>query len=306
MEYNAMRYVRLLQELKREDLSLAGGKGANLGELLLAGMKVPQGFVLSVEGYRRCITNIYLPKINVNDLPTLSDVTSKIQMEIENVDLPIEVTVEVLEAYRRMGSPKVAVRSSATAEDLPSASFAGQQETYLNIQGESAVLDAIKKCWASLWAPRAVQYRSLKGFGESEVALAVVIQEMAPHEVSGVVFTVNPLSNDSSELIINAVQGVGEALVQGEVVPDQWLARRPDGAVLQFTPAPKKGQSSSPFIRTQRLARGCLTSQQVRELACLCLRIEEHFNGVPQDIEWSYGLGEFYLLQSRPITTLKT
>lgn len=299
-----MKYVRLLQELKREDLSLAGGKGANLGELVLAGMKVPQGFVLTVEGYHRCITKVHLPKINVHDLQSLEDVTSKIQVEIENVDLPDEVALEVLEAYRRMGSPKVAVRSSATAEDLPSASFAGQQETYLNIQEESAVFTAIKKCWASLWAPRAVQYRSLQGFGESEVALAVVIQEMAPHEVSGVVFTVNPLSIDSSELIINAARGVGEALVQGEIVPDQWLARRPDGAVLKFTPAPKKGHSSSPFILTQRPARGCLTSQQVRELACLCFRIEEHFNGVPQDIEWSYGLGEFYLLQSRPITTL--
>ncbi|ODA39822.1 PEP/pyruvate-binding domain-containing protein [Desulfosporosinus sp. BG] len=300
-----MKYVRLLQELKREDLALAGGKGANLGVLVLAGMNVPQGFVLTVEGYRRCLTNIHLPKINVHDLPTLEDVTSKIQREIENAYLPDEVTIEVLEAYRRMGCPKVAVRSSATAEDLPSASFAGQQETYLNIQGESAVFEAIKKCWASLWAPRAVQYRSLQGFGESDVALAVVIQEMAPHEVSGVVFTVNPLSNDSSELIINAAHGVGEALVQGEIIPDQWLARRPDGAVLKFTPAPKKGQSPSAFIHTGRPARGCLTSQQVRELACLCLQIEKHFHGVPQDIEWSYGLGEFYLLQSRPITTLK-
>ena len=301
-----MKYVRLLQELKREDLALAGGKGANLGELVLAGMKVPQGFVLTVEGYRRCLTNVHLPKINVHDLPTLEDVTSKIQREIENAYLPDEVTIEVLEAYRRMGCPKVAVRSSATAEDLPSASFAGQQETYLNIQGESAVLEAIKKCWASLWAPRAVQYRSLQGFGESDVALAVVIQEMAPHEVSGVVFTVNPIANDSSELIINAAHGVGEALVQGEIIPDQWLARRPDGAVLKFTPAPKKGQLSTPFIRIGRSARGCLTSQQIRELVCLCLRIEEHFNGVPQDIEWSYGLGEFYLLQSRPITTLQS
>ncbi|EGW41978.1 PEP/pyruvate-binding domain-containing protein [Desulfosporosinus sp. OT] len=300
-----MKYVRLIQELTREDLLLAGGKGANLGELMLAGMKVPQGFVLSVKGYRRCIAKVHLPKINLNDLLILEDVTSKIQMEIENVDLPEEVTIEVLEAYRRMGSPKVAVRSSATAEDLPGASFAGQQETYLNIRGERAVLAAIKRCWGSLWSPRAVQYRSLQGFGESEVALAVVIQEMAPHEVAGVVFTVNPLSNDSSELLINAAHGVGEALVQGEIIPDQWLARRPDGAVLKFTPAPNKGQLPTPFIRTGRPARGCLTSQQVRELACLCLRIEEHFNGVPQDIEWSYGLGEFYLLQSRPITTLR-
>ncbi|MDQ7097015.1 PEP/pyruvate-binding domain-containing protein [Desulfosporosinus sp. PR] len=299
-----MKYVRLLEELRKEDLSLAGGKGVNLGELVLAGMKVPQGFVLTVEGYRRCLKSIHLPEVNVQDLSALKNAATKIQMEIENVDLSDEITLEVLEAYRKMGSPKVAVRSSATAEDLLRASFAGQQESYLNIQEESAVLKAIKKCWASLWAPRAVYYRSLQGFGESEVTLAVIIQEMAPHEVSGVVFTVNPLSNDPSELMINAAYGVGEALVQGEIIPDQWLARRPDGAVLKFTPAPKKGLSPSPLTRPGYPARGCLTSQQVRELACLCLRIEKHFDGVPQDIEWSYGLGEFYLLQSRPITTI--
>lgn len=299
-----MKYVRLLQELRREDLSLAGGKGANLGELVLAGMKVPQGFVLTVEGYRCCLTQTRLPIVDVHDLQALDAVTSQIQKQIEKVSIPDDVTSEVLEAYKSMGSPIVAVRSSATAEDLPGASFAGQQETYLNVQGESEVLNAIKKCWASLWAPRAVQYRDMQGFGKSEVALAVIIQEMAPHEVSGVVFTVNPLSNDSSELIINAAPGLGEALVQGEIVPDQWLARRPDGAVLKFTPAPKKGQVPSALIRSQRPPRGCLTSYQVRELASLCLRIEEHFGGVPQDIEWSYGLGEFYLLQSRPITTL--
>lgn len=301
-----MKYIRLLQELTRDDLSLAGGKGANLGELVLAGMNVPEGFVLTIDGYRFCLANVQLPKMNVNDLPTLEAVTSKLQMQIENVTLPNEVIIEILEAYRKMGSPMVAVRSSATTEDLPSASFAGQQETYLNIQGESAILSAIKKCWASLWTPRAVQYRSLQGFGESEVALAVVIQKMAPHEVSGVVFTVNPFSKESNEMIINAINGVGEALVQGEVIPDQWFARRPDGAVLKFIPAPKKGQSPLPFIHMQLPTRGCLTSQQVRELAGLCLQIEEHFDGVPQDIEWSYGLGEFYLLQSRPITALKT
>jgi Phosphoenolpyruvate synthase/pyruvate phosphate dikinase len=299
-----MKYVRLLQELKREDLSLAGGKGANLGELVLAGMNVPHGFVLTVEGYKHCIPKIRLPKMNVHDLPALEGVTSKIQLEIENVSLNDEVMLEVLAIYKRMGSPAVAVRSSATAEDLPSASFAGQQETFLNIRGERAVLEAVKKCWASLWSPRAVQYRSIQGFGESEVALAVVIQEMAPHEVSGVVFTVNPLTNNKSELIINAVHGIGESLVQGEIIPDQWIARRPDGAVIKFTPAPKKEPPPSALMHRGHPARGCLTTQQVRKLACLCLRIEEHFNGIPQDIEWSYGLGEFYLLQSRPITTI--
>jgi pyruvate,water dikinase len=302
-----MKYIRLLQELSGKDLALAGGKGANLGELVWAGMKVPQGFVLTVDGYQCCLAGVHLPRMSadvLNDIVVLNDVTAQIQAEIESIDLPDEVTGEILEAYRKMGSPKVAVRSSATLEDLANASFAGQQETYLNIQGESGILESIKKCWASLWAPRAVQYRSMQGFGDNNAALAVIIQEMAPHEVSGVVFTINPLANKTNELVVNAVRGLGEALVQGEVVPDQWLARRPDGAVLKFTSALGNGQSPAPFFRVQHPARGCLTSQQVRELARLCLRIEEHFNGVPQDIEWSYGSGEFYLLQSRPITTL--
>lgn len=300
-----MKYVRFLRDLTKEDLPIAGGKGANLGELVFAGMRVPQGCVLTVDGYRRCLPHVLFPELEINNLQALEKVCSEIQSQIDDICIPDDVRSEILEAYKVMGNPIVAVRSSATAEDLPGASFAGQQETYLNVQGESEVLSAIKKCWASLWAPRAVQYRALQGFGECEVALAVVIQEMAPHEVSGVAFTVNPFSDDSSELIINAAPGVGEALVQGEIVPDQWLARRPDGAVLKFTPAPKKGEAPSVFMRSSRPNRGCLTSHQVRELASLCLCIEEHFGGVPQDIEWSYGAGEFYLLQSRPITTLQ-
>lgn len=299
-----MNYVRFLQELRSKDLALAGGKGSNLGELIKAGMMVPSGFVLTTDGYRRCVPPISLAELDRMNLDSLDQKTKDIQKKIEIISLLKDVEFELKDAYRRIGSPVVAVRSSATAEDLPSASFAGQQETYLNVQGEGAVLEAVKKCWASLWSSRAVQYRAWQGFGASEVALAVVIQEMAPHDVSGVVFTANPLSNEVSELIINATPGLGEALVQGEIVPDQWIARRPDGAVLKFTPAPRSGLSAPTLFLSQHRSRGCLTSQQVRDLAHLCLRIEDHFQSIPQDIEWSYGLGKFYMLQSRPITTL--
>ncbi len=129
---------------------------------------------------------------------------------------------------------------------------------------------------------------------------------MAPHEVSGVAFTVNPLTRAANELMINGAPGLGEAIVHGEIIPDQWLARKPDGAVLHFTPAPKPGQIPARTTGYKRPARGCLTSQQVRELASYCLRIENHFGGIPQDIEWSYGDGAFYLLQSRPITHSST
>lgn len=221
-----MNYVRLLQNLRSKDLSLAGGKGANLGELIQAGMRVPSGFVLTTEGYRRCVASVNFQNLDIVNLPELDQKTREIKKQIELISLPEDVELELNDTYRRMGSPVVAVRSSATAEDLPSASFEGQQETYLNVQGAGTVVEAVKKCWASLWSSRAVQYRALQGFGASDVALAVVIQEMAPHDVSGVVFTVNPLSKEVSELIINAAPGLGEALVQGEIVPDQWIARR--------------------------------------------------------------------------------
>ncbi|HZK56612.1 MAG TPA: PEP/pyruvate-binding domain-containing protein [Desulfosporosinus sp.] len=299
-----MSYVRFLQDLRSKDLSLVGGKGANLGELIHAKMRVPAGFVLTTAGYRRCVPVISLQELDIVNLRSLEQKTLDIQKHIAAVSIPASVELEIKEAYRSMGSPIVAVRSSATAEDLPSASFAGQQETYLNVQGEEFVLEAVKKCWASLWSLRAVQYRTWQGVASGDLALAVVIQGMAPHEISGVVFTLNPLSNEASELIINAAPGLGEALVQGEIVPDQWIARRPDGAVLKFTPAPRIRQSAPGLLITQRPSRGCLNSQQVKELAQLCLRIEEHFESIPQDIEWSYGLGEFHLLQSRPITTL--
>lgn len=300
-----MKYIRFLQELRKEDIPLAGGKGANLGELVAAGMNVPKGYVLTVEGYHRCVPPIHIPPVVVGDFTAVEKQTIEIQRQIESISFLDEVKAEIIEAYRQMGSPLVAVRSSATAEDLPTASFAGQQETFLHVQGESQIIESVKKCWASLWSPRAIQYRAIQGFGDSNVALAVVIQEMAPHEVSGVTFTVNPLTGEPKELMINGAPGVGEALVQGEIVPDQWIARKPDGAVLRFTPAPKPGQIPSLNISLKRPLRGCLTSQQVRELAGYCLRIEEHFGGTPQDIEWSYGAGAFYLLQSRPVTTLQ-
>ena len=297
-----MKYIRFFEELGSADLALAGGKGANLGELVKTGLRVPPGFVLTVEGYRRCVPAVCLPELDVNDLHELEQVTAEVRRHVEGVVIAGDVVSEVKKAYARLGKPAAAVRSSATAEDLPGASFAGQQETFLDVRGEEALLEAVRKCWASLWTARAVQYRALQGFGASNLAMAVVVQEMAPHAVSGVVFTINPLSGKPKELLINATYGLGEALVGGEVIPDQWVARRPDGAVLRFISARRKGQSYPVPLLSVQSSRGCLTSNQVRELACIAFQIEVHFGGVPQDIEWSYGGGHFYMLQSRPIT----
>lgn len=258
--------LRGLDELGGADVALAGGKAANLGELVRGGFPVPPGFVITT---------------GVKHAPELDEA--------------------IAAAYRELGAPRVAVRSSATAEDLPGASFAGQHETYLDVEGEAALLDAVGRCMESLRSDRAVRYRAEHGFDEDAVTMAVVVQAMAPHEVSGVVFTVDPVTNSEDLLLVNAAPGSGEALVSGEIVPDRWTARRPDGAVMRFTPARRRPASP---LGPRTPARGCLSSDQVRELAQLALRVEEHFGGVPQDIEWSYGAGSFHLLQARPITAL--
>ncbi|MDQ3936803.1 MAG: phosphoenolpyruvate synthase, partial [Actinomycetota bacterium] len=200
------RHVRALDDLSAADVAVAGGKGANLGELVRAGMPVPRGFV----------------------------VTTEARADSAGGTVPDEVAAAVVSAYAELGSPPVAVRSSATAEDSPEASFAGLHETYLDVRGTDGVLDAVARCWASLDTDRAVSYRAERGLSDEAAAIAVVVQEMAPHEVAGVVFTANPLSGSRDELLVNAAPGSGEALVGGEVVPDQWVARRPDGAVLSF------------------------------------------------------------------------
>lgn len=280
--------VRFLEELCAGDVPLAGGKGANLGELVRGGFPVPRGFVLTTEAYRAAVEPPELNGLDIADDAALEAAATPIREQIAAAPVPDSVA----EAYVRLGSPVVAVRSSATAEDLPEASFAGQQDTYLGISGVRDLDAAVARCWASLWTARAIRYRAERGIDGGQVALAVVVQELAPHEVAGVVFTANPLTGRRDELLVNAVRGSGEALVGGEVVPDQWVARRPDGAVTSFTPARRGAR------------RGSLGSEQVRELATLALRVEDHFGGVPQDVEWSRGDGRFHMLQSRPITTL--
>jgi pyruvate, water dikinase len=264
------RYIRSLDRLRPSDALLAGSKAAALGELTRAGFSVPPGFV----------------------------VTTAAHVEGGGT-LPRDAADEIRRSYRALGSPAVAVRSSGTSEDLPGASFAGQHDTLLDVRGEDHVLSAVVRCWASMRTDRAERYRAHRGLNDAELALAVIVQAMAPCEVSGVVFTVNPISGQRDELLVNAARGSGEAVVGGEVVPDQWVARRPDGAVIGFVPAP---HAATHFLRGAAI-RGALSSGQVRELAQIALRAEEHF-GVPQDVEWSFGQGAFHVLQSRPITTL--
>lgn len=260
-----------LGELSSRDGPIAGGKGANLGELIRAGFPVPDGFLITTAAYRLAASGI-----DSRDGAALGD-------ELRSRPLPDAVRLAVREAYHALGGA-VAVRSSATAEDLPDASFAGQQDTFLGITGEDAVLDAVRRCWASLWNDRAVAYRATHGIAADTLALAVVVQRMVDAHAAGVLFTADPVTGTRRRAVIDAVRGLGERLVSGAVNPDHYAVDVRRGAVLE-----RRGDT--------------LDDPRLLELASLGARIEAHF-GRPQDIEWAIDGDRVWIVQSRDITTL--
>ncbi len=319
-----------LEEVTAAMVPLVGGKAANLGELVAAGLPVPDGFCLTTEAYRQATagqtagvdahrTDGPLAEVHATlkatpdgDLPALAALASRARDIIQNAPVPADVAAAVEAAYAALGdNVPVAVRSSATAEDLPSASFAGQQDTYLNVVGAAAVVEAVRDCWASLWTDRAVSYRASRGVDPATVALAVVVQRMVDATAAGVLFTANPLTGRRKQAVIDASPGLGEAVVSGAVNPDHFVVDPLTGRVLErrlgdkriaIRPIPGGG------TRTLALSNGgaaaCLTAKQAAELAALGHRVEGHF-GSPQDIEWAVaGDGRLWLTQSRPITTL--
>ncbi|MGY4541605.1 phosphohistidine swiveling domain-containing protein [Arthrobacter sp. UYNi723] len=304
---------------------LVGGKAANLGELLAAGLPVPDGFCLTTEAYREATaghahgTGGPLAEVHAalqatpdGDLPALAALASRARGIIQNAPVPTEVAAAVEQAYAALGdNVPVAVRSSATAEDLPSASFAGQQDTYLNVVGAAAVVEAVRNCWASLWTDRAVSYRASRGIDPAAVALAVVVQRMVDATAAGVLFTANPLTGRRKQAVIDASPGLGEAVVSGAVNPDHFVVDPLTGRVLErrlgdkrIAVRPIPGGGTRTLAISNGGAAACLTDKQAAELAALGHRVEGHF-GSPQDIEWAIaGDGHFWLTQSRPITTL--
>ncbi|HEX6693893.1 MAG TPA: PEP/pyruvate-binding domain-containing protein, partial [Longimicrobiales bacterium] len=290
-------YVLDLQDIDRSQASVAGGKGANLGELTrMTGIRVPPGFCVTTGAFRRVVAEApvvrsgleQLSRLHADDHSVIRAVCDGIRASIDPLALPDDLSRSISAAYAALGSDaRVAVRSSATAEDLPNASFAGQQDTFLNISGVESVLRHIRRCWASLFTERAVTYRMRNGFDHGRVAMAVVVQQMVDADASGVVFTADPITGNRRITVIDAVRGIGEALVAGHVNPDMWRVR--DDAVVESNPVSNHGAA--------------LTQVQVLRLAALCRRIQQHF-GQPQDIEWCLADGDFQIVQSRPITTL--
>jgi len=262
------------------DFAFAGGKAVNLAELLGAGFPVPDGFCVGTPAYAQAADTAGIAALlDAPDLPV------RARDALLATPIPDDVAAAVTAAYLALGEAvPVAVRSSATAEDLPGASFAGQQDTYLNVVGVDAVLDAVRRCWASLWTDRAVAYRADAGIPHAGTQLAVVVQRMVDAQAAGVLFTADPISGRRSRSVLDAAPGLGDAVVSGAVDPDHWVV---DGRTITASPA-----------------GGCLTDRQVRELVELGRRVEAHF-GAPQDIEWALdGEGTLWLTQSRAITTL--
>ncbi len=310
-------------DIDRQAISEAGGKGANLGEMTRNGFPVPPGFCITTAVYRAHLRNLELAPymallanlVRQDDMARLHEVSEKVRGMIVAADLSEGAEQEIRMAYRKlsaMGTAKVSVRSSATAEDLPTASFAGQQETFLSVCGEAPLLAHVKACWASLWTVRAIVYRHRNGFAHEQVALAVVVQAMVQSEKSGVLFTANPVTGRMGEMMVNAAYGLGETIVSGRVTPDIYhlskqgvrliLHKRAGTKETQMTTGPDGAITETDVLEEMR-GRSCLGVSELRRLRALGLRVERHY-GSPQDIEWAIAGKKLYLLQARPITAV--
>ena len=302
-------------------LDMVGGKGMSLAKMASAGFAVPDGFCLSTAVYKQFvdandlqaqIVTLAVPAI-VKGVVSFEAASIAIQA-LFDAPIPEDIVTEATAAFAGLNDEHgIAVRSSATAEDLPGLSFAGQQDTYLNVRGEDAFIAAVKDCWASLWTQRAMSYRYQQGIDNSDIAMAVVVQIMVPTDISGILFTANPVTGERSEMIVNASFGLGEAIVSGQVTPDTYVVDRDSLTVKETTLSTKSHKIVDDGAQGTRLEAiaadqrdlSSLSEDALTELASTALEIEQHFDGVPQDIEWaSEGSYGFYLLQSRPITNL--
>ena len=309
-----------LAQIHNTDIPSVGGKGASLGEMTNVGLPVPPAFVVTAQAFRRFLqmTKLedtlfpMLEAIDVDDNDALNAASDKAKAMVETAVMPEAIRNDILASYKKMGKDiVVAVRSSATAEDLPGASFAGQQDTYLNIKGDDDVIDAVQRCWASLYTARAIYYRSKNGFDDRTVNIAVVVQQLVFSQKAGVMFSSHPISG-AKTVIIEGSWGLGEAIVSGTVSPDNYVFDRQTKKVINKTIAEKsveiipdgmKGTKVSEVPDDRKNAQ-VLSEEDIRNLAEFAVKSEEHYKN-PQDMEWGMVDGKIYILQSRPITTIK-
>jgi len=309
-----------LEEIRKEDIISVGGKGASLGEMASIGLPVPGAFVVTAQAFRRFLVEtgleqkIYasIEKLDVEDNAALEKAAETAKGLVMKAKIPVAIRDDIRKAYKRMNSGNlvVAVRSSATAEDLPDASFAGQQETFLNIQGEAALLSAVQKCWASLYGARAIYYRAKQGFDDHTVNIAVVVQQLVNSEKAGVMFTSHPITGEPTT-IIEGSWGLGEAVVSGSVSPDKYVFDQRSENVTERMIATKQieiiadGSNGTKLVDVPADRRDAqvLSDAEVAKLAMFGKIAENHY-GIPQDVEWGIVGTTFYILQSRPITTI--
>jgi pyruvate,water dikinase len=322
-------HTRPLEELRRGDEPEFGGKSASLGELIASGIPVPPGFAVASSAFREFLEAAGLEEVvaralaesDPDDVSSLRSASAAIGDAIRGASLPEAIGEEVTGGYGELAraagedEPPVAVRSSAVGEDSAEATFAGQQETYLWVRGVERVCDAVRDCWASLYSPEAVSYRARMG-GEAAPAMGVTVQRMVDAEVSGVLFTCNPVSGDPSVVAVNASWGLGTAVVGGEVTPDEYRISKVTGEVLhravspkevEYLPDPEGGGTRCVEVPADRREAACLEEGYLEALVELARRVEKHFGG-HQDVEWAIARGEavpegLFVLQSRPVTT---
>jgi pyruvate,water dikinase len=314
-----VHYVLGLEEIDKTQVALVGGKGAHLGELSrIEGIRVPAGFCVTTDAFRRIMTTVpwiddqvdRLSRLDPDDREAIRTLSAEIRRTLEGIAIPDDLAAAITRSVARLGEQAAhAVRSSATAEDLPTASFAGQQDTYLNVIGSAAILQHVSRCWASLFTERAVTYRLRNGFDHRKAHMAVVVQQMVFPQAAGILFTADPVTSNRKVAYVEASLGLGEALVAGLVNADVYKVR--DGEVVAKAVATKQltihaspaGGTQEPAIEPERQEQPALTDAQIVQLAQLGRRIEAHF-GHPQDIEWCLVDDGFQIVQSRPITTL--
>ena len=313
------QFVKFFSQLSAKDANVAGGKGASLGEMTRLNFPVPPGFVVLARAFDRFLEESdmgieiesKMHSADTQDIHLTERVSREIRALMREALFPKDIGEEIKEEFARLKAKYVAVRSSATAEDSSSASWAGELESYLNVTKKN-LLEAVKNCWSSLFTPRAIFYRHEKGLHKTSVSVAVVIQKMIQSEVSGICFTAHPVTKDRDQMVIEAGYGLGEAIVGGKITPDTYIVHKHKGP---FDVLDKNISSQEKMtvrgvrgieevkVPKQKQEKQKLTENNILELAKICQRIEGHYR-YPQDIEWAYARDKFYIVQSRPITTL--
>lgn len=313
-----MSYIKSFNNLSKTDAAIAGGKGASLGEMTGAGIPVPPGFVVLSDAFEFFLketdliqeVEAELKKVNHKEMESVERASETIRELIENAEMPKVLAEEIIEAHKKLDAEFVAVRSSATAEDGVEHAWAGQLDSFLNTKKED-VLKNVQRCFSSLFTPRAIFYRFEKGLHDTHISVAVVVQKMVQSEKSGIAFSVHPVTEDYNQMIIEGSWGLGEAIVSGQVTPDSFVVEKDNDTIIDTNVAEKtrglfkslNGSNEWLDIETKKANEQCLSGKEVIELGNLIKGIEKHY-GFPCDIEWAYEKKKFYIVQSRPITTL--